>query len=88
MRRTNHRGSPWYLIGIIALIAVFAAVIVYAALNHTDRAQACRDRGGIVETDREYEVKRVTENGKTVKKRVPYTEYECKVNGKEVDEWR
>lgn len=71
----------------LTAIIVVVALIVAAVLTSKSRAEACRERGGTVVKEIEYENKRVKENGRTVTKRVQVVEHECHVGGQEVDEW-
>jgi hypothetical protein len=80
MIRNARRGSAWYLIAIwsLAAVAIAALVLAVAGCNLTSRAEQCKDKGGVVE--KEWESKK----GSTP----AHWEYECVVNGEEVDEWR
>lgn len=85
---SRNRGSGWYLLGILALIAVVVAAVLFAALHHSSRTDACRAQGGTVVVDVDHTTRTVTgRNGKPSKKPVTTTEHECMVNGQEVDEW-
>lgn len=82
------RGSALYLLAIIALIAVLATAVIIALANHHSRADSCRERGGTVVTDVDHGTRTVTgRNGRPSRKPTTSTEYECIINGQEVDEW-
>lgn len=77
---------------ILTAAALTAAIVVVvllvaAVMTSKSRAEACRERGGTVTTEIEYKKRTVTENGRRVTRTTPVTEYECVVNGQEVDEW-
>lgn len=71
----------------ITVTLVVVALLVAAVLSSKSRAEACRERGGTVFTDVDYTTKETTKNGRTTTKRVPHTEHECVIDGREVDEW-
>lgn len=68
---------------LVLAITLSAAVLGVSAACES-RADQCRNQGGTVESEVETKVKIV--NGKP--KTSTYTEYECIVNGQEVDEWK
>lgn len=72
----------------LTAIIVIAVLLLMAVMTSKSRADKCRAGGGTVTSEVEYEKRPGTENGRKVTKKVPYTEYECIVNGQEVDEWR